>query len=143
MTKSAANLSSSFNGAQNLPEIEELVSHLGSAVRRRRRILGLTQHQLGEAIGVRFQQIQKYECGANKMSAATLGRIAIVLQTTAGSFYPASTDEMNNLEGDMTPPALLMRLAASWHSLDAGSKSVLDSAIKGALRGAKPSALDM
>src|ERR1700688_3253415 len=38
--------------------------HLGRRLRRRRRLLGLTQQQLAAAVGVRFQQIQKYECGS-------------------------------------------------------------------------------
>ena len=46
--------------------------HLGKRLRRRRRLLGLTQQQLASAVGVRFQQIQKYECGANRISAARL-----------------------------------------------------------------------
>ena len=44
--------------------------HLGRRLRRRRRLLGLTQQQLANTVGIRFQQIQKYECGANRISAA-------------------------------------------------------------------------
>ena len=40
---------------------DEIDEHLGKRLRRRRRLLGLTQHQLATACGVRFQQIQKYE----------------------------------------------------------------------------------
>ena len=48
----------------------EIDLHLGRRLRRRRRLLGLTQQQLGDRVGIRFQQIQKYECGANRISAA-------------------------------------------------------------------------
>jgi transcriptional regulator with XRE-family HTH domain len=61
--------------------------HLGRRLRRRRRLLGLTQQQLASVVGVRFQQIQKYECGANRISAARLWRIASALEVPVGYFY--------------------------------------------------------
>ncbi len=61
--------------------------HLGRRLRRRRRILGLTQQQLAGACGVRFQQIQKYECAANRMSAARLWQLAEVLEVSISYFY--------------------------------------------------------
>ena len=61
---------------------DEIDVHLGRRLRRRR-LLGLTQQQLAGACGVRFQQIQKYECAANRMSAARLWQLAEVLQVPA------------------------------------------------------------
>ena len=61
--------------------------HLGKRLRSRRRLLGLTQQQLAQVVGVRFQQIQKYECGANRISAARLWRLAEVLEVPVGYFY--------------------------------------------------------
>ena len=61
--------------------------HLGRRLRRRRRILGLTQQQLASACGVRFQQIQKYECAANRMSAARLWQLSEVLEVPVSYFY--------------------------------------------------------
>ena len=61
--------------------------HLGKRLRRRRRMLGLTQQQLADSVGVRFQQIQKYECGANRISAARLWRLAEALEVPVGYFY--------------------------------------------------------
>ena len=49
--------------------------------------MGLTQQQLAGACGVRFQQIQKYECAANRMSAARLWQLAEVLQVPVSYFY--------------------------------------------------------
>lgn len=66
---------------------DEIDIHLGRRLRRRRRLLGLTQQQLAGACGVRFQQIQKYECAANRMSAARLFRIAEVLNAPVSYFY--------------------------------------------------------
>jgi transcriptional regulator with XRE-family HTH domain len=60
---------------------------LGKRLRHRRRLLGLTQQQLAGACGVRFQQIQKYECGANRISAARLWQLANALEVPVGYFY--------------------------------------------------------
>jgi transcriptional regulator with XRE-family HTH domain len=61
--------------------------HLGKRLRRRRRLLGLTQQQLAVAVGIRFQQIQKYECGANRISAARLWQLAEALEVQISYFY--------------------------------------------------------
>jgi transcriptional regulator with XRE-family HTH domain len=61
--------------------------HLGQRLRRRRRVLGLTQQDLAAACGMRFQQIQKYECAANQMSAARLWRLAQALEVPVTYFF--------------------------------------------------------
>ena len=61
--------------------------HLGKRVRNRRRLLGLTQQQVAEKCSVRFQQIQKYECGASRISAARLWELAHALQVPVGYFF--------------------------------------------------------
>jgi len=61
--------------------------HLGRRLRRRRRQLGLTQAGLAQTGGVRFQQIQKYECGANAMSAYRLWDLARCLEIPVSYFY--------------------------------------------------------
>lgn len=66
--------------------------HLGKRLRRRRRLLGLTQQQLAGACGVRFQQIQKYECGANRISAARLWQLSEALEVPVGYFYDGLAD---------------------------------------------------
>ena len=66
--------------------------HLGKRLRRRRRLLGLTQQQLASVCGVRFQQIQKYECGANRISAARLWQLSEALEVPVGYFYDDLTD---------------------------------------------------
>ncbi len=66
--------------------------HLGKRLRRRRRLLGLTQQQLADAVGVRFQQIQKYECGANRISAARLWALSEALEVPVGYFYDGLAD---------------------------------------------------
>ena len=66
--------------------------HLGKRLRRRRRLLGLTQQQLASAVGVRFQQIQKYECGANRISAARLWQLAQAVEVPVSYFYDGLSD---------------------------------------------------
>lgn len=61
--------------------------HIGKRLRRRRRLLGLSQQQLAESIGIRFQQIQKYECGANRVVASRLYELAVALNVPVGYFF--------------------------------------------------------
>src|ERR1700679_1310676 len=60
---------------------------LGRRLRSRRRMLGLTQSQLAFKVGVRFQQIQKYESGVNRISAARLWRFCQALDVPVAYFY--------------------------------------------------------
>lgn len=61
-------------------EYEAINKLVGSNIRMRRKLLGVTQQQLAEALGLTFQQVQKYEKGINRVSAPILWRIARVLQ---------------------------------------------------------------
>lgn len=65
----------------------EIDYHVGRRLRRRRRLMGYTQQSLAELVGVRFQQIQKYECGANRVSAARLFELAEALNVPVQYFY--------------------------------------------------------
>lgn len=73
---------------------------LGELVRLRRKELGMSQSDLGAALGVSFQQIQKQERGVNRISAATLQKIAIALKAPLSFFQPseeAGQAEVNTL----------------------------------------------
>jgi transcriptional regulator with XRE-family HTH domain len=72
--------------------------HLGRRLRRRRRLLGLTQQQLALQVGIRFQQIQKYECGANRISAARLWQLAEALESPVNYFYDGLAEAMERNE---------------------------------------------
>jgi transcriptional regulator with XRE-family HTH domain len=61
--------------------------HVGSRLRMRRTLLGLSQEKLGEAVGITFQQLQKYERGANRISASRLYHLAQVLDVAIGYFF--------------------------------------------------------
>lgn len=73
--------------------------HLGRRLRRRRRLLGLTQQQLAVQVGLRFQQIQKYECGANRISAARLWQLAEALQSEVSYFYDGLDEVLEKSTG--------------------------------------------
>jgi transcriptional regulator with XRE-family HTH domain len=61
--------------------------HVGRRIRMRRRMLGISQMRLGTAIGVTFQQIQKYEYGTNRVGAGRLQQIANALECNPGWFF--------------------------------------------------------
>jgi transcriptional regulator with XRE-family HTH domain len=79
--------------------------HLGRRLRRRRRLLGLTQQQLASAVGIRFQQIQKYECGANRISAARLWQLASALEISIGYFYEGLSETAQSKRDATASPA--------------------------------------
>jgi len=92
--------------------MDEIDIHLGRRLRRRRRLLGLTQQELAHACGVRFQQIQKYECAANRMSAARLWQLAQALDVPVSYFF-----EGLEADGLAAPPEL------NGHANGAGAES--------------------
>jgi transcriptional regulator with XRE-family HTH domain len=61
--------------------------HVGKRIRQRRWLLGVTQQQLAERVGIKFQQIQKYETGANRVSASRLWDIADALEVPVSFFF--------------------------------------------------------
>ncbi|MDP9196373.1 MAG: helix-turn-helix transcriptional regulator [Pseudomonadota bacterium] len=79
---------------------------IGSRLRLRRIIMGYSQDKLGRMIGLTFQQIQKYERGANRISASRLHRLAGVLNVPVSYFYednPANSAVPGFVEGDQVP----------------------------------------
>jgi transcriptional regulator with XRE-family HTH domain len=61
--------------------------HVGSRVRMRRMMIGMSQEKLGDAIGVTFQQVQKYEKGTNRVGASRLHQISQTLQVPPSFFF--------------------------------------------------------
>ncbi|MEW5728483.1 MAG: helix-turn-helix transcriptional regulator [Pseudomonadota bacterium] len=68
--------------------------HVGARVRLRRTLLGITQEKLGEALGLTFQQVQKYERGANRVSASRLFDMARVLDVPVSYFFDDMSDDV-------------------------------------------------
>lgn len=61
--------------------------HVGKRIRHRRWLVGMTQQQLAESVGIKFQQIQKYETGANRVSASRLWDIAGSMDVDVSFFF--------------------------------------------------------
>jgi transcriptional regulator with XRE-family HTH domain len=74
--------------------------HVGSRVRLRRNMLGLSQEKLGDAIGLTFQQVQKYERGANRIGASRLHELSRVLDVPVSFFY----DDVDPVRAEAIPP---------------------------------------
>lgn len=80
---------------------------VGKRIRHRRLVIGMTQPELAQAVGVKFQQVQKYETGSNRASASRLWDIAGALDVTISYFFEGmdggtaeteATDQMNSKE---------------------------------------------
>ena len=71
--------------------------HVGARVRLRRTLLGMSQEKLGEAIGLTFQQVQKYERGANRIGASRLYDLSRVLDVPVSFFFDDMPEEVERL----------------------------------------------
>ena len=71
--------------------------HVGNRVRMYRTLRGLSQEKLGEALGLTFQQVQKYEKGMNRIGASRLWDISQVLDTPVAFFYEGISEETESL----------------------------------------------
>ena len=73
--------------------IKRISSHIGERIRQRRAELGLTQEQLGHALGISYQQVQKYETAANRVSAGRLFELARECGTDISYFFEGYEDD--------------------------------------------------
>jgi transcriptional regulator with XRE-family HTH domain len=83
-------------------------THVGSRVRLRRMLLGISQEKLGERLGLTFQQVQKYEKGVNRIGASRLFDLSTVLGVPISFFYedaPASEARVQPIPGFAEAPA--------------------------------------
>ena len=69
--------------------------HVGGRIRQRRTLLGLTQEQLAASLNISYQQVQKYETGANRVSAGRLYQIAKELSVEVGYFFEGLDETVN------------------------------------------------
>jgi len=77
--------------------------HVGKRIRHRRWMVGMTQQQLGEVVGIKFQQIQKYETGMNRVSASRLWDIATALDVSISFFFEGLDEDVVSMEDMMQP----------------------------------------
>lgn len=79
--------------------------HVGIRLRQRRTLLGMSQTDLGKALGLTFQQVQKYERGANRIGASRLYQIGNVLDVSVSYFFDEMPGEVKNTSGDFAKPS--------------------------------------
>lgn len=96
--------------------------HVGKRVRHRRWMVGMTQQQLAERVGIKFQQIQKYETGMNRVSASRLWEIASALGVQVSFFFDglgakAIEAEPGDLPGDLLADKEALELIRSYYSI--------------------------
>ena len=68
--------------------VHPIDEHVGRRIREFRKAQGISQHDLGKALGLTFQQVQKYERGTNRVSCSKLWQIAEYLQVETSDFFP-------------------------------------------------------
>lgn len=98
--------------------------HVGQKIRQRRWLTGMTQQRLAELVGIKFQQIQKYETGANRVSASRLWDIADALDVDVSFFFDGIKSEeeqaqaaVENVPSDLLGDKEAMDLIRSYYSI--------------------------
>lgn len=96
--------------------------HVGKRVRHRRWMVGMTQQQLAERVGIKFQQIQKYETGMNRISASRLWDISAALGVPVSFFFEGLSDsgaeaQSSSLPGDILADKEALELVRSYYAL--------------------------
>lgn len=102
--------------------------HVGKRVRHRRWMVGMTQQQLAEKVGIKFQQIQKYETGMNRVSASRLWDISEALGVPVAFFFdgvdvsatddlPAAVNEAGSVPADILADKEALELVRSYYSI--------------------------
>ena len=95
-------------------------AHVGKRIRHRRWMVGMTQQQLADRVGIKFQQIQKYETGMNRVSASRLWDIAEVLGVAINFFFEGIDDTREAkgaATGDMMADKEALELVRSYYAI--------------------------
>ena len=94
--------------------------HVGKRIRNRRWMIGMTQQQLAEKVGIKFQQIQKYETGMNRVSASRLWDIADALSVQIAFFFEGLDSKAalpEEVEGDILADKEALQLVRSYYAI--------------------------
>ena len=98
--------------------------HVGKRIRQRRWLIGMTQQKLAELVGIKFQQIQKYETGANRVSASRLWDIGEAMGVPVAFFFdglqtPSATasNDASNVPSDLLSDKEAMELVSSYYAI--------------------------
>ena len=95
-------------------------AHVGKRIRHRRWMVGMTQQQLADQVGIKFQQIQKYETGMNRVSASRLWDIAETLGVPISFFFEGIDDAREakgRIEGDILADKEALELVRSYYAI--------------------------
>jgi transcriptional regulator with XRE-family HTH domain len=94
-------------------------AHVGKRIRHRRWMVGMTQQQLADRVGIKFQQIQKYETGMNRVSASRLWDIADALSVPISFFFEGLNEDGSAVSagGDMLADKEAMDLIRSYYAI--------------------------
>ncbi|MFE3839454.1 helix-turn-helix domain-containing protein [Pseudogemmobacter sonorensis] len=94
-------------------------AHVGKRIRHRRWMVGMTQQQLADRVGIKFQQIQKYETGMNRVSASRLWDISDALGVQISFFFEglAESDLPDGARGDMMADKEALELVRSYYAI--------------------------
>lgn len=93
--------------------VDPIDAEVGKRIRYRRWFLGMTQVELGKLVGVQFQQIQKYEIAANRVSASRLWKLSKALDVEINFFFPSEqeSNDVNVIRADNTHSPIQAELA--------------------------------
>jgi transcriptional regulator with XRE-family HTH domain len=94
--------------------------HVGKRIRHRRWMVGMTQQQLADKVGIKFQQIQKYETGMNRVSASRLWDISEAMGVNIGFFFEGLSAEGHQNEdvpGDILADKEALLLVRSYYAI--------------------------
>jgi transcriptional regulator with XRE-family HTH domain len=91
-----------FVGAGRKSRPSSIDVHVGSRIRRRRILLGVSQQDLGGALGITFQQVQKYERGVSRVGASRLFALSDVLDVPISFFFEDVPDSLTSTHGGQT-----------------------------------------
>ncbi len=106
--------------------------HVGARIRLRRIECGLTQSELGEKIGVTYQQVQKYEHGSNRMGSSLLWQISLKLDVPISWFFEDIEDD--NLPAAARPATSVLRLASALEKLTVPNRVAFMNLVKALLK---------
>lgn len=97
--------------------------HVGKRIRQRRWLIGMTQQKLADMVGIKFQQIQKYETGANRVSASRLWDIGEAMGVPVAFFFEgikedvSQSDAVGNVPTDMLSDKEAMELVRTYYAI--------------------------
>ena len=99
MSDTNASAGPTTSGAEREARSSPIDAHVGARIRLRRTLMGMSQERLGEALGLTFQQVQKYERGVNRVGASRLFDLSRVLDVPISFFFDDMPEPLASLNG--------------------------------------------